>query len=386
MITPDELKEKALRIYPKAIEAWLTGETAFFPYSIRCNLAISRDFSTARLETQTLRNGSKSKLGFGYSVDWQTIKSPKVGLQDRACRVFIETFEDLLKWLGKQAEFRRLAASVDKIRERYPVLNEWLVTNWRRLLDVESLSDDLLKVVDYMVLHPRPNCYPRELPLNVSTKLIESHSKILSEWFDQILEYRDIEWGAFEFSRRYGFREPSPHYLVRLLDEQLMPELQCPGPEFSMPLTLIGSLAIRNATVLIVENKINLLTLPQLPRTIAIGGLGYGVSTFFDIPWIATSRLYYWGDLDVDGLRILNRVREQFSHARSLMMDGDTLSQFQSLITPGNAADFATPVHLTESERTAFELCRLHNWRLEQERIPQSHVNDYLTGQRLVAW
>jgi hypothetical protein len=250
-------------------------------------------------------------------------------------------------------------------------------------LDIEPFLEGLLLVVLYLREHPRPNCFPRELPLPISTKLVEQHSKLLSEWLDMVLPDNGIDhnFSRDRFAKRYGFREQSEHYLIRLLNEHLLAELQCPGTELSLPLESLTPLPVKNARVLVVENKTNLLTLPDLTRTIAMGGLGYSVSRFFEVPWLAMNDLSYWGDLDVDGFRILANLRERFPRAKSLMMDAATLDRYRDLLTIGNDAIFDCPTNLYPSVQEAFRQCRQHNRRLEQERIPQLHVVEYLRNQ-----
>ena len=53
----------------------------------------------------------------------------------------------------------------------------------------------------------------------------------------------------------------------------------------------------------------NLLTLPQLKATIGLGGLGDGVTDLRHVEWLTKSELWYWGDLDAEGLLILARLR-----------------------------------------------------------------------------
>jgi hypothetical protein len=61
--------------------------------------------------------------------------------------------------------------------------------------------------------------------------------------------------------------------------------------------------------VLIVENKVNLLTLPRLPGTLAIGGLGNAVMLLRYCAWLGSVSITYWGDIDVQGFEILSRLR-----------------------------------------------------------------------------
>ncbi len=53
MIAPEEIREKADRLYPKAIVAWLTGEQDFFPRSIPANTETLKVHIEAIQEVQT---------------------------------------------------------------------------------------------------------------------------------------------------------------------------------------------------------------------------------------------------------------------------------------------------------------------------------------------
>lgn len=126
----------------------------------------------------------------------------------------------------------------------------------------------------------------------------------------------------------------------------------------------------RNAATDIVENKVNLLTLPPCTRTIGLGALGRAVSELRTVRWLATVPVTYWGDLDVEGFEILSSLRVEFPHAQSVLMDCETLARYQSLSIAGTGRRPSQPPHLTASESRAFDRCVQGNMRLEQERIP----------------
>ncbi|MBX3423947.1 MAG: hypothetical protein KF752_20510 [Pirellulaceae bacterium] len=377
MIDPVELREKATRIYGRAIDAWLRSDESFFPYAIRANTQLADDHVTAIKQVDALRQHSKESLGFGYSILWQERKTRKHGSQRLPGGFYIESLNDLLSWIDKQREFTRLRKVTHVIRHQCAQLEPWLLQHWRRALEVHQDIEDLLLVANHLCNYPRPNCYPRELPLPVSTKLIERNFKLLAEWLDIVLPNGaiDYQYGRDNFAGRYGFRQSSPHFLMRLLDDSLRNQLCFPGVELSLPIETIAQLPVSDVRVFVVENRTNLLTLPYLSRAIALGGLGYNVSQFFDVTWLEKNIVYYWGDIDVDGFCILSSLRQRFPLVKSLMMDAATLNQFRCLIGPGNQASPEPPKHLESHELEAFQLCRDNNWRLEQEHVPQSYVN-----------
>jgi hypothetical protein len=379
MIGPDEIIQKANRIYAKAISAWLANDHSFFPYRIPCDLSLPASQSDLILQVEQLRNESKEAKGFGYSVSWEEKAKRLYGKNSYPVAITIDALEDLVKLSRKVTEFRTLQRCVDQVRCQFPELSDWILKHWQRLLLVEGQLEELLAVTQFMMSNPRPNCFTRELPLSISTKLIERHKSLLSSWFDTLLPEGAIDYGSTRsFEQRYGFRYARQHLIVRFLDADLASELGCPWDEFSLPETDLAQLPVESTRVFIVENKVNLLTLPKCARGIALGGVGNGITMFFDVAWLAKQNLYYWGDLDTEGLEILARLRHRFPNTQSLFMDFETLNQHRSLairLTNRRAEDTSEPVELTESELAAYRVCKSENLRMEQEHIAQTLVN-----------
>jgi hypothetical protein len=153
-----------------------------------------------------------------------------------------------------------------------------------------------------------------------------------------------------------------------------MAELGLPSSELSLPAEAIAKLPAQLGRVFIVENKVNLLTLPPSPRAMALGGLGNAVTQLSEISWLHHADIYYWGDLDVEGFEILARLRRHFPLVKSLLMDKTTWRDFQSLSIPGNVIDRDLPERLTTEERHLCQQLAESQRRLEQERIPQRAV------------
>jgi hypothetical protein len=131
-------------------------------------------------------------------------------------------------------------------------------------------------------------------------------------------------------------------------------------------------LPVHDARIWIVENKVNLLTLPPSARTIAVGALGRAIVELRSVPWLARLPIFYWGDLDVEGFEILSALRAEFPQARSMFMDATALANYRHLAVQGTGRKPAIPPHLTPPELQAFSECVGGNLRIEQERIPPS--------------
>jgi hypothetical protein len=285
-----------------------------------------------------------------------------------------ETPGDFLRFTGKQREFSVFRDAVTRLREAFPSLEKWIRSNVCALIDAAPDLGGLLGVLRFFHENPRPDRYARELPLPVDTKFIERYQGILRGWFDIVLPPHTIRADEEHFERRYGLRYAEPHLLVRLLDPALEQELGCPCSELSIPLHTLGAMPVRADLAIIVENKVNLLTLPSFPRGIGLGGLGDGVVLFRYLSWLNDTRIAYWGDLDTEGFEILSSLRAIFPHARSFLMDAGTLGRWRNLAVSGTGRKPDVPPHLNEVEQQAFLCCRDENLRLEQERIPQDEV------------
>ncbi|MDA1229525.1 MAG: DUF2220 family protein, partial [Planctomycetota bacterium] len=333
--------------------------------------------SVAQQQVLLLKNGSKECAGHGYSIEWQERNSRRHGRNMFPERVIFEFQSDYLRFIGRQREFADYSAAVDRIRQRFPQLESWLQSNRALLISNLPAVDGLLDVVDYFRKHPRAGVFAREIPLIVDTKFIEQNSGILEQWLNIALPPETIRADERHFERRFGLRYAEPQILLRFLDGALQRSVGCPWRECSVPLHSLAETPVDAKTVVIIENKVNLLTFPNLSASIAIGGLGNGVVDLTYVPWIANCALWYWGDMDVEGFEILSRLRIRFPQIRSFLMDPVTLDRWKSdLAVPGTGRQPAPPPQLTETETMAFNTCAAENLRVEQERIPQEVVID----------
>ena len=374
LLQPDDIKTKAERQYGKFLSAWLSGEE-FFPLLVPGIGVPDENLGVAQQQVQLLKSGSKEAIGYGYSIEWQERNSRQHGRNLFPVRVVFETQDDFLRFIGRQREFVGYAASVERIRRQFPALELWLQSNRALLIEHRSSIDGLLDVVDYMVRHPCPGVFVREIPVSVDTKFIEQHVRILEPWLNILLPPETIRADERHFERRFGLRYAEPQVMLRFLDQKLQRTFGSPWRECSVPLHALADSPIAAETVIIVENKVNLLAFPEVPSSIAIGGIGNGIVDLTYIPWLANRTLWYWGDLDVEGFEILSRLRIRFPGTRSFLMDDATLNQWSDkLAVPGNVRSREVPPMLTKTETAAFRLCVTGNLRVEQERIPQAAV------------
>lgn len=133
--------------------------------------------------------------------------------------------------------------------------------------------------------------------------------------------------------------------------------------------------------VVICENKDSAIHFPPLPGAVSVEGAGYGGDTAASFPWIREApTVIYWGDIDVDGYRILDGYRQAGIPAQSILMDWVTFEHYEQFGTRTDRnnqplrPDTRSLPELTDAERVVYEQIGHPNWqrarRIEQERIP----------------
>ncbi|HET7325773.1 MAG TPA: Wadjet anti-phage system protein JetD domain-containing protein [Nocardioidaceae bacterium] len=142
--------------------------------------------------------------------------------------------------------------------------------------------------------------------------------------------------------------------------------------------------------VLISENKDTAVGFPEVPGGIAIEGAGRGASTHAAFDWLYNIPVVaYWGDMDADGLEILNEFRAAGLVRVSLLMDMAAYEEWEPFGTnddpQGRALKPREPravEHLAPGEAELYVNLTSPKWtrdrRIEQERIPLSIAHEEL--------
>jgi hypothetical protein len=378
MLTPGEIVQRAGRCYVPYLRAWLQ-EAPFFPLALPVG-KLPTDYLQLSQAVGQLLKGSKAQRGYGYQVELHTHATQRYGMQSLPTRILIETESDFLRLLGKTEEFRAFQQDIALIRQQVPQLSEWVIQQPQHVLEQHGTWPELLQVCAYFLAHPQPNRYPRELPIPVHTKFIETHMGILRRLLDAALPAEAIAAEESVFERRFGLRYVEPLIRFRLLDEKLCQRYQFPLSDISTPLSLFATLPLRNHHCLITENKLTFLTLPSLPDTFAIFGEGFGIEVLTGIDWLNGCSLFYWGDLDAQGFQILSKLRSAFPQVTSVLMDEATFEAFHEYAVRGVPCDVSDLPHLREAEHALFQRLAREQVRLEQEHLSQAFVTNRLTS------
>jgi hypothetical protein len=173
-------------------------------------------------------------------------------------------------------------------------------------------------------------------------------------------------------------REPLIRF--RTLDMALRDKLRLVANDVSVPLSEARRFDWSGLWIVVTENKMNFLTLPQLPNALGVWGGGNAAQLLTTISWLNNCRVLYWGDMDVHGFHIVSRLRAAFPHLTTAMMDLSTLNDCSKLIANTRAATYEETKCLTFAEQQAYERVKSSQILLEQEKIPYAYAVDLLRG------
>lgn len=379
MITPDQIRTKSLRKYTSFLQTLVRNETFD-----RIVITGDKSYTKSSLqeferEIRSILSQSKEKNGYGYSLDFQRVKTKHLGIQDLPTAIYFDTELDFLKYLGKEKEVRFFEQNIRKLIDALPELKNWIIQYPLKIIANEDKWEDLIKVCQYFLKNPSPRLYLRELPIKVHTKFIERNQGVLKELLDLIISnYVNKEEKQFE--KRFNLKYSEPQVRFKILDQEISKNYFQGLDDIAIPISQFELLKLPVKRVLVVENKTTLyttLTLPEMKNAIAIFGSGYGVSNLKNAKWLSDIELFYWGDIDVQGFEILSQFRNYFEQTKSILMDRETFNEFYEN-DAGTVSNITTELFLNDQESELYDLLKSNNWRLEQEKIPLDYVRRYL--------
>ena len=395
MISPEEIRERARKLWSsgRALRASL-GADPLFPYLVPFAKPSAREwlqgFAELRVAVERLEAESKSVTRAGYWLVMRDVAHQKLGTLRIPERIVFESVEDVAACAGERAGLARFNALAQFLRWREPRLAQWLAERPLRALEFEAAMPRLLDIVAYFGSHPRPMRFVRELGIvGVDSKFIEAHQALLSELLERVLPPEALDQTVrgvadYGFERRFGLRYEEPLIRFRWLDESRA--LAGSITDASVPLSQLATYAPACDRVFVTENKINFLTLPGCERGLALFGSGYAIERLSRVPWLHKTALHYWGDIDTHGFAILSRLRTYLPHARSFLMDRETLLLHRELWSeePPNGRCTRDLDLLIQDEHDLYDDLRRDRLgvcvRLEQERIVYPHVTEAVRG------
>ena len=373
-----DIRKKADKLYSsgKIFHDYIQ-KSELFPYTIKLKTLKASEcianISALNKEIETLQ---KSGLNLIYKV----YKFTTIGEQKLPHYILFETRESLLKYIGKYQEFREYERLYKHSTQLYPNLTNLYDERVNLLVQNLDKIERILHIISFFEQNPKPNVYIRELSIvGVDTKFIQQNRLVVDAFLESCLDkenYSDMcvsKNGDFEM--KYFLKSPEALIRFRILDEVLyiqnLSDLTLTCSEFE-------NLNIACSKVYIVENKITTLSFPLIKGAIVIFGQGYGVGALKNISWLKDKKIYYWGDIDVDGLAILSQIRGYYPQIESILMTVEVLEKYKGLAIKSEPKHLKRLENLTHNELDLYEKFSDDyygkEFRLEQEKIPFNYV------------
>lgn len=271
-------------------------------------------------------------------------------------RLHLHTVEQLV-------DFAEVGAEWDEVRSRYERLTEFSVKTristismWRSLSieDVERISP----VVRWFVENPDSGLLKRAVAVEgVHSKWLENHRALI----EILVADARGEVGRSDL----GLCESEIRVRLRLHPAEAPASLT----DIEIPLSDLEGLAASEA-ILMVENLDTFLALPMWQGVVLVWGAGYKALEIAKSSYFLRQPLYYWGDLDIDGFKILDQIRKRVPHTHSVLMDPQTVVRWNYLAVADRPFSFEDFHTLTPEESDALDhLIVGRHLRIEQERI-----------------
>ncbi|WP_415034158.1 DUF3322 domain-containing protein [Azonexus sp.] len=310
-------------------------------------------------------------------VEWQELRHRVQGAQKLPVCVWIETLEDALTWLGKRKDWERFSTQLAITRQTHPGLLPWLEKRPLQALELSAEWPRLLAVVTWLMEHPRPGIYLRQVDLpGVHSKFIETHRGVLAELLDLALPDSAVDsdkTGISQFAARYGFLQKPARIRFRALDPAIQIVSGATSPDLTLDADSFSRLDLDVERLFITENETNFLAFPPVRKAIVIFGAGYGWEALARSRWLKNRSIHYWGDIDTHGFGILDQLRSHFEHVVSFLMDRATLDTHADFWGSEDKPLRIDLHRLTPEERSLYDDLRDNRirpgLRLEQEQV-----------------
>ena len=343
-----------------------------------------------------------------YELETVEVGSRTVGSNRIPAAAVFATVGNEIGFVGKSREaarFRELAAGLGELD---PLLLDWAARRPLKLLELGSDSLTSARAALWLRDNPAPGIYVRQLGLpGVHTKFIERHRQVIDQLLAALAPLSDVgdveadaeaavepaepevalddgagRTPAARFARRHGFLHPPELVRFRVLDPG-MPTLGG-ARDITVTAEAFSTLQLPVHTVIATENQVNFLALPERPGTLALYGAGYGFSSLRDAAWLRDCTIFYWGDIDTHGFRILDQLRAVHPHVESVLMNTETLLSHRDAWGNEPSPSRAALTRLTPDEAALYEALGNDSYgpavRLEQELIRWDWARERLCG------
>ena len=375
---PDEIQEELKRRFKNRHREWLEAsgnsdqqEETSWPLEVILGVPTENQALKQVQDVRAWVAAWQSWRGVG-SLSWIDRRWRKLGTQHVPEKLALSGPADVAQWIGEAERWDRAQQRYNELIGRWPQLASKLPRYFDLLADYSKVDyRRLVDMVAWIEKNPASNLYPRQLPVSgLGSKWLEKRKGLLADLVDAV---RGKSSDEGDFFIRCGLKAPPQLIRLRILDDALRQLVGGLG-DISAPWEQLAELDLPVSNVVIVENLQTGLAFEDLPGSVVIMQLGYGVDVLGRLPWVAKAHCVYWGDLDTHGFAILNRARNYLPELKSVLMDEETLCSHHDLwVEEKDQHSAETLPLLTDFEQAVYQVIKRNAWgqnvRLEQERI-----------------
>jgi hypothetical protein len=375
---PDDVQKELKRRFKNRHREWLeaSGEPDQLVDSgwpLEVNLGIPTE-NQALKQVEDVRawvSAWQSWNGVG-SLSWGERHWRKLGTQPVPEKLLLSGPREVAHWIGEADRWDRAQQRYKHLVGRWPQLSDKLSRYFAILADYSEVDyRRLIEMVAWIEKNPASDLYPRQLPVSgLDSKWLERRKGLLADLVDVV---RGKSSSEGDFFQRCGLKAPPQLIRLRILDDSLRQRVGGLS-DLSVTWDQLAELDLPVSNLFIVENLQTGLAFDDLPGSVVIMQLGYGVDVLGRLLWAARAHCIYWGDLDTHGFAILNRARSHLPGLKSVLMDEATLRSHQDLWVEEKDQHAAETLPLlTDPEQAVYQAIKRNAWgqnvRLEQERI-----------------
>lgn len=375
---PDDVQKELKRRFKNSHRKWLVksgdqGQPEASNWPLDVALGIPTE-NQALKQVEDVRDwvaAWQSWNGVG-SLSWSERRWRKLGTQTVPEKLLLAGPGEVVQWIGEAERWDRAQQRYRGLIECCPQLGSKLPRYFAILADYSEVDyQRLIAMLNWIVKNPASNLYSRQLPVTgMDSKWLEKRKGLLADLVDAVKGESSSEG---DFYARCGLKAPPQLIRLRILDDRLRQRIGGLS-DISAHWEQLAEIDLSVSNVFIVENLQTGLAFNDLPGSVVIMQLGYGVDVLGRLPWVAKAHCFYWGDLDTHGFAILNRARTYLPELKSVLMDEATLRSHQDLWVEEKYqhATETLPL-LTDPEQAVYQAIKRNVWgqnvRLEQERI-----------------
>jgi hypothetical protein len=220
--------------------------------------------------------------------------------------------------------------------------------------------------------NPKPNCYWRQLPIDVDLAAMETHQTLIGELLEEILLPNQFNINELSFENRYGLRYDEPILRLRFLSER---EQTPYGNDISLPFSQLHTLEKSTfEKIFFLTDKSVFLTFPNLDDALAIFW-EHPNNLLTKIPFLSSSQCYFIGDIAPKTFEQLAQLREgipSLYHLQSLLLDKNTFDAFPQ---HHQTQKITTSTFLSNLNRDEQDFYQFLSQKEDKNTLLQKHIS-----------